>query len=854
MTPEHWQRIKSALDVAIGLDGQPRRTYLDRIATEDPDMHQELQSLLAANDQASADFLDRPAVAALPLEQSAVRDPLLGRRLGPYEIVEEIGTGGMGEVYRAYRADDSYRQEVAIKLVRAGQGSHFVLSRLRNERQILANLEHPNITRLLDGGTTQEGVPYLVMELIDGEPIDRYCTHHQLDTHQRLTLFIEVCAAVSYAHQHLVIHRDLKPSNILVTAQGTAKLLDFGIAKILEAGVLASPASATASVMRLFTPAYASPEQLAGGAITTASDVYSLGVVLYELLTGCAPRALAALGNTPRESALDAAAPVAEREKLTSDARLAHQRLPADLRNIIVMATRPQPQRRYVSVEQLATDITHYLNHLPVIARQDTFGYRVTTFVARHTTAVIASALVAVALLASLAITLNEARLAQRERDRSERRFNDARQLANSLMGEIYASIKDLPGATPARQLLVSKALQYLDGLSHDAVGVADLERELATAYSLVGDVQGNAFYANLGEPRAALDSERKALAIRQRLVAANPADPTLTRELSGSYNQIGSTLTGLRDYAGALSSYLEALHLLERVDAHSSDPTQLDQFAGAYYYVATAALNVGDIDQAVANIRRASAIRDSLLSTPGRADLDIRTHSAGDHATAAQILTRMALYPAALEDQQKAVAIVTSLAQEHPSNATIKTFLALGISGVGRLQRRLGRFEEAQGTFRQVQQLLLELLNADPKNVYVRTNLVSTMMALGTMEAQQGESSNATQDLQQALSTLEPLRSADPTSASVRAFSAQIYSGLGRARQTQATLPHQSSSMRRHGLQAACDWYRQSDAMWVDLQQRGAVDAFEQDDPATVASLLASCRAELTSLSGIER
>jgi len=294
MNSEHWQRVKELLDEAIGLDATERSPYLDRMCAADAELRSEVESLLESHEQAGINFLKNPAV---DLRAAAPSMPTrIGSRIGVYEVLEEIGQGGMGEVYRAVRADGHYTKEVAIKLVRGGYDSRSVLERFRNERQILASLDHPNIARLLDGGTTDDGIPYLVMEMVRGRPIDRYCEDHGLDITARLKLFLEVSAAVQYAHQRLVIHRDIKPGNILVTEEGVPKLLDFGIAKILD-----PTAGAEATVASPMTPEYASPEQIRGEPITTATDVYSLGVVLYQLLTGRSP--YPAKTRTPHEFA-----------------------------------------------------------------------------------------------------------------------------------------------------------------------------------------------------------------------------------------------------------------------------------------------------------------------------------------------------------------------------------------------------------------------------------------------------------------------------------------------------------------------------------------------------------------------
>ena len=287
MTPERWQQIKGVLDQALELNPAERSAFLNQACDGDQSLRQEVESFLAGDSDGTEGFLQKPWVSATIAQDET--QSWIGRRIGSYEVIEMIGEGGMGSVYRAARADEQHKKQVAVKVVKRGLDTPFALTRFRAERQILANLEHPNIARLLDGGTTDAGLPYVVMELVDGLPIDEYCESYKLSIEERLRLFRTVCLAVQYAHQHMVIHRDLKPGNILVTADGTPKLLDFGIAKILDPESFPGGAEATISLMRMLTPEYASPEQVRGETISTASDVYSLGVVLFVLLTGCHP-------------------------------------------------------------------------------------------------------------------------------------------------------------------------------------------------------------------------------------------------------------------------------------------------------------------------------------------------------------------------------------------------------------------------------------------------------------------------------------------------------------------------------------------------------------------------------------
>ena len=390
MTPERWQQVKQVLATALELDPVERVSYLDRSYATDASLRGDIAPLLASEERLKDQFLDGTDLAAAA---AAVISPdenfWVGRRVGPYKVVEQIGSGGMGEVYRAFRADDQYRKVVALKFVRAGQYSNDVFARFKNERQILAGLDHPNLAKLLDGGTSEEGMPYFVMELIDGQPITEYCNEHDLSIRERLKLFLQVCAGVHYAHQRLIIHRDIKPGNILVTADGIPKLLDFGIAKIVESGDAGSP-DATLTSFRVLTPRYASPEQIKGEAMTIATDVYSLGVVMYELLTGRSPYEL--VNGSTQEFVQE----VCERElpkpslavlrlqevlqgNLQNESRafreISHEKLSRQLRgdidNIVLMALRKEPSRRYASANDLQEDIRRHLEDIPVRARND---------------------------------------------------------------------------------------------------------------------------------------------------------------------------------------------------------------------------------------------------------------------------------------------------------------------------------------------------------------------------------------------------------------------------------------------------------------------------------------------------
>jgi serine/threonine protein kinase len=438
MTPERHRQIRACYEAALALEPAARGAFLDRECQDDQNIRQEVERLLSARER-------RPELLAGPLLGPAPRafDPAMnpahgmeGRQLHAYKLIREIGHGGMGSVYLAERVDGAYTKQVAIKLVRPRMNSAEILERFRREREILASLDHPNIARLIDGGSTDEGLPYFVMEFVEGQPINRWCDERKLNVSQRLELFRKVCGAVQYAHQHLVVHRDLKPGNILVTAEGDVKLLDFGIAKLLgpeQTGDL----SATVTMTRLMTPQYASPEQVKGDAISTLTDVYSLGVVLYELLTGHRPYHLlrAAIDEMARviseeEPTRPSDVVVTTEENIESEQgkqpitpetvsevregalnRL-RKRLQGDLDSILLTALRKEPSRRYSSVESFSEDLRLHLENRPVSAREDSLWYRASRFVHRHPVGVGAGVAILLFLGGSVLTALWQMRIA----------------------------------------------------------------------------------------------------------------------------------------------------------------------------------------------------------------------------------------------------------------------------------------------------------------------------------------------------------------------------------------------------------------------------------------------------------
>jgi serine/threonine protein kinase len=810
MTPERWRKVKDLFDRALERLPGERAALLEEERRLDPELASEVEHLLAAN-TAAGDFLEKPAVEQIVLPAQPA--PPTPTRIGPYEIERELGHGGMGTVYLASRSGDGFRQTVALKLVRRGMDSDFILERFRSERQILAGLDHAGIARLLDGGATADGLPYFVMEYIPGRHLLDDAGERTLSVKDRIALFLHVCDAVAYAHRHLVVHRDIKPSNILVTPEGAPKLLDFGLAKFLRPDADGPVGGRTETALRLLTPDYASPEQVRGERVSTATDIYSLGVVLYELLTGRRPYRV-----TGRSA--DAIA------RAVCDEEPARPGVSRDLDNILFMALRKEPERRYPSVDALAEDLRRFLAGHPVLARKDTLAYRAGRFVARHRVGTAAAALGALALSTAAAIAVQEARVARAERAASERHFQEVRELAGSFLFEFHDAIKDLPGSTPARRLVVRRALEYLEKLSDVRSDDPGLRRELAEAYARVARVQGGLFDSNLGDTQGARETLSKALAIREALVREDPGNAADQRALAETELQLAQVLLVAGDPAGAEARARRALAILAPLPDRA--PADAALRARARRHLGVALAGIGRRDEALGALQAAAGEFERLSA----ADAAYRRELAITHQMIVHVLGGTQEREAAIGSYTKAAAIFEELVSADPDNSSRRRELAYTHLEMGQFfewsDDRVGALEQYLKTLA----LLEPLARADPTNADIRLLLAETCNSAGYSQATLNQTAAAFENLRRAQGLFESLVAADPANARAALGLARLYESLGTA--------WTAAGDRRRAL----EFYRQSEAAYVALRSRGNLDARGNRELEAVSRELAAATA----------
>jgi serine/threonine protein kinase len=740
-----WQKMKALFTLALETPPAERAALLEREARGDTALRREVESLLAAHEQ-SGSALDAPP-AALKAEALAAPGSAravhavghamghgIGDRIGAYRIVELLGTGGMGQVFKAVRDDALYRAEVAIKLMRADVGSAIAEQRFRTERQILAGLEHPNIARMLDGGTTETGSPYVVMELVKGRPIDLYLEQRAASVRERVQLFLQVCAAVSYAHQHLVIHRDLKPNNILVTDEGSAKLLDFGIAKLLNMDAAETAGDETVTQMRVMTLEYASPEQVSGATVTTASDVYSLGVVLYRLLTGQSPYG-ARVSDAQRFAEIIGDTTPTRPSLASGGKRQRGAEIDADLDDILLMALRKEPQHRYASVEQFANDLRNFLAGLPVMARGNSLRYRCLKFIRRRRLQIAAAAVVALSLIGGLGISIREAREAERQRLVAQRHFDSVRQLANTLLFTLHDEIAPLSGSTRSRQILVTTSLEYLNTLYAESGNDPALQLELAVAYRKVGDIQGSELGPNIGDPEGALQSYARSAALLESLASRGHDAGRTGAALATTYLHQARLLLATRGAEAAYPVAQKSLKLSKaHADAFGDDRARLIQLSGV-------------------------------------------------HAALAHILDYLDRAPDALATLDELIALCEAYAQEHPEDPQAWKSLTAAYNNAAlvvdaRLPLRQS-FERPIALLTKGMAADQRLIDLEPDNPAYHRGLAETRTNLGDALYWHGQYARAAEVYRQGLAVM---RAGDPNDLRGRVTNAFVELGLARS------------------------------------------------------------------------
>ena len=583
MNPATWKTIKETFATALDMPPPDRESFLSGSSEE---IRLEVEKLLSTYQEAQT-FIGTPLIVEKGLRPNRVEENLAGKKIDDYFVLEKIGEGGMGTVFLAEHSGRGFSQRVALKLIKRGMDTSAVLGRFLMERQILAGLEHPNIARLYGGGSTRDGLPYFVMEYVEGQSIRDFCDNQRFDVNERLKLFTKVCGAISYAHQQLIVHRDIKPSNIIVTATGEPKLLDFGIAKLLLPDL--NDAERTATQFHVMTPEYASPEQLSGNKTTTTTDVYSLGVVLYELLTGTRPfdfkgKSLLEISDalktqqpvrpsecrliTERAAQVTPTSPVlntadtsgVKSNKLPTSAR----GLKGDLDNIILQAIRREPDRRYQSVVELSDDIERYLAGLPVKATADTVGYRAQKFIKRHRPLVTATICFMLLLLASTALTGWQYFVARAQKAKAENRLAELRGVAKSLLTETNLQLSQLPQGFEIRKSIVEKSVAVLDNLAGDESNDPKFLKELADAYAELGKIRHWQFH----QSKQALSDLNKAWQVRLRAIALEPKNVEHRKELSFTFLTLSEVYGSQADRDGSLRIWQadidNDLHMIE--------------------------------------------------------------------------------------------------------------------------------------------------------------------------------------------------------------------------------------------------------------------------------------------------
>ncbi len=869
MNSEEWEKVKSILSEALDLPDKDQFSFLEEACKGNTTILSEVKSLLAARNVERNYFdtkmLDRDPDLRYDLNDSS------NKIFGHYRIVKEIGHGGMGIVYLGERIDGEFAQKVAIKVIRRNIYDEEILKRFKRERQILANLDHPNIAKLLDGGITNDGDPYFVMEYIDGEDLFTYLQNKSRTLEECLELFQTICRAVTHAQQNLIVHRDLKPDNILITKEGIPKLLDFGLAKMLDE----STSEITKTVNRAFTPAYASPEQFLGENMTAASDVYSLGVILYELLTGTKPfhfegKTLEEIVETIKggEPLRPSLASGKRNNSLIPEIR-GSKHLRSDLDIITLKALQTDVSQRYGSVEEFSNDLDRVLNGLPISARPLTLGYRSTKFFKRNKLAMSAVALIFISLITGLIFTLWQANETRIERDRAEKRFQQVRKLSNSLLFEISPKIENLAGSTEAREVLIKRALEYLDSLASESQNDPGLQKELASAYEKIGDLQGNPSNPNLVDFDDAIKSYEKAIKIRETYLKLEPKDANNRLMLAKDYQNLGKIFGETNDYEKEktyLYLGLNQIEALRKVNGDQIDTllayselnydlglnqTAISGYGKAipFYDKAIALLEVRSKEKAAtlpvlrllainyaqkslslswesrqkeaeSEMEKAIGINKILVDVPNK-NWDTVNAIWLVYWLAGNINEEIddeAFY----EYQLKALAVARNASDNDKADIRAKQRLAKTLSPIGQAAINTGRTKKAIEYLQESLEIFEQIVESKSHNNRLKVELANSLVRLGVVLGQQGNDYNGIKNLQKAVSIFEEIIGKFPDDKRARNNLAGAYSEIGAVYQ-------KSAEQTPANLKRAKENYQKAVDVMEILEKRNVLSAYDR-------------------------
>jgi len=867
--------FQRALDVAP----EGRKHFVEAQCT-DARVRAEVEELLDLDGGVAGTFLERP-----------LADGAAIGRIGPYRILRQLGEGGFGTVYLAEQLEP-LRREVALKVLNPGMDSRKIIARFEAERQTLAWLDHPNVARVLEAGADERGRPYFVMEYVPGEPITVHADRARLPVADRATLFLQVCEAIQHAHQKGVIHRDVKPSNVLVQridGRSVVKVIDFGIAKAID------PASAPETLLTtagqvVGTPEYMSPEQAGSrGGIDTRTDIYSLGVLLYELLTGVLPLDPAVLRSgglvdalqairdlePPRPSTRfgrlgSAAAELALKRR--ADPAVLLRELRGDLDWIVMKAIEKEPARRYVSVSELAKDLGSYLRSETVSATPPSAAYKLRKFLRRNRALAWAGSLVLAALLLGIAGTSLGLFRARRERAIAERRFDDARRLARTLIFDVHDRIRNLNGATAAREFLVKTSLPFYDALALDAAGDPDLQAELAEVYLRLGDIQGNPFDSNLGDIEGALRSYERSLSIARALVSGGPGEFEARRTLAAARNKIGQVQTALGRTSEALENLSAAVAVSEDLARERpADEALRRDVAWNRRWVGDVQAKLGRTQEAIGSLETAIGVLDASWNrTPSAATAEglatAWTDLAGLLAKAKQpekaheaiqkalewgeklppgegekaqvprrigsrfeklgnILVGQSRHEEALDAYRRMARVLEDRLRLDPADTRARWDRSIAHMKVGEMQAMLNRIPEAMESYGEARALRLALSAADPANRQYRRGLMECSSLIADLHTARKEIDAALDLYRESLDAAERLAAADPGQAIAQRDVAISLLKLAEACEEKAAKALEGSPERIERLGEAIAYYRRSLAKNRERKERGILD-----------------------------